>query len=81
MMPLEGFSVQHACHLAQVGRAGFYREWEEQEPRQLDTLLRDAMQRIALSNRLYGYRRITAAFAARRPRREPQTRAAADEGR
>jgi putative transposase len=62
MMPLEGFSVQHVCQLAQVGRAGFYRQWEEREPRQFDTLLRHDMQRIAISNRLYGYRRITAAL-------------------
>lgn len=59
MMQLEGFSVEQACRTAQVSRAGFYRDFLDREPRQADTLLRDAIQKIALANRLYGYRRIT----------------------
>lgn len=61
-MQLEGYCVARACELARLSRAGFYRGWEQKAPRQLETTLRDAMQRIALSNRCYGYRRVTAAL-------------------
>jgi transposase InsO family protein len=47
------------CELAQVSRAGFYRSWEDRAPREAETALRDAVQRIALANRHLGYRRIT----------------------
>jgi len=60
MMQLEGFSVEHACYLARVSRAGYYRHWQDHEPRELDTQLRHAIHQIACSNRVYGYRRITA---------------------
>jgi transposase InsO family protein len=60
MMRLEGFQANHACDLAHVSRAGFYRHYEEHEPRQADVALRDLIQRIALDNRFYGYRRVTA---------------------
>jgi putative transposase len=60
MMQLEGFRAEHACEVARVSRAGFYRHYEEHEPRQADVELRDAIQRIALANRCYGYRRVTA---------------------
>ena len=60
MMQLEGFRAEHACEVARVSRAGFYREYAEHEPRQADVDLRDAIQRIALANRYYGYRRVTA---------------------
>jgi putative transposase len=61
-MQLEGYSVSRACELARISRAGFYRQWAERAPRQLETSLRDAMQRTALANRCYGYRRVTAAL-------------------
>lgn len=61
-MQLEGYSVARACDLARLARAGFYRQWEQKAPRQLETALRDAMQRVALWNRCYGYRRVTAAL-------------------
>jgi len=61
-MQLEGYSVARGCELARISRAGFYRQWAEKAPRQLETALRDAMQRIALGNRCYGYRRVTAAL-------------------
>jgi transposase InsO family protein len=61
-MQLEGYSVARGCELARLSRAGFYRQWAEKAPRQLETALRDAMQRIALQNRCYGYRRVTAAL-------------------
>jgi len=60
MMQLEGFRADHACHLAQVSRAGFYRHYLEHEPRRADVELRDRIQRIVLENRCYGYRRVTA---------------------
>ena len=60
MMQLEGFQANRACDVAHVSRAGFYRHYEEHEPRQADVDLRDLIQRIALENRFYGYRRVTA---------------------
>jgi transposase InsO family protein len=59
-MQLEGYSVARACELARISRAGFYRQWAEQAPREFETGLRDAMQKIALENRCYGYRRVVA---------------------
>src|ERR1039458_4121499 len=60
MMQLEGFQSSHACEIARVSRAGFYRHYEEHEPRQADVALRDLIQRIVLENRCYGYRRVAA---------------------
>jgi putative transposase len=60
MMQLEGFQTSHACDLAHVSRAGFYRHYEEHEPRQADVALRSLIQQIVLENRFYGYRRVTA---------------------
>jgi putative transposase len=59
MMQLEGFQANHACDIARVSRSGFYRRYEEHEPRQADVELRDLIQQIALENRLYGSRRTT----------------------
>jgi hypothetical protein len=36
-----------------VSRAGFYRHYEEHEPRQADVALRDLIQQIVLENRFY----------------------------
>lgn len=61
MMQLEGvLDVRRACELAQVSRAGLYRVYTEQEQRRAETALRDAIQRIVLENRTYGYRRVAA---------------------
>ena len=62
MMPLAGerLSIKEACRAAQVNRAGFYRHFDEQAPRQAETELRDRIQRVALENRFYGYRRVAA---------------------
>lgn len=46
--------------LAQVSRAGYYRRWQTVAPRTAETALRDEVQRLALAERHYGYRRITA---------------------
>ncbi len=57
MMQLEGpLSIGQACDLTRVSRAGFYRHYDEHEPRQADMVLRDAIQRIVLDNRFYGGR-------------------------
>ena len=60
MMQREGFEASHACQIARVSRTGFYRHYEQHEPRQADVVLRDLIQKIALENRFYGYRRVTA---------------------
>jgi hypothetical protein len=46
--------------LAGVSRAGYYRQWAASAPREEDTAMRDLVQRAALANRRYGYRRIAA---------------------
>ena len=48
------------CHLAGVSRAGFYRDWQEQQPGEAETEIRDRIQKEALKHRRCGYRRITA---------------------
>jgi transposase InsO family protein len=50
--------VERLCALTGVSRASFYRRWGESEPLREETALRDAIQRIALAERFYGYRRI-----------------------
>ncbi len=56
-----GLSIERMCQLARVSRAGFYREWEQREPKAEETELRSQGQQIALAQqRGYGYRRITA---------------------
>jgi putative transposase len=51
-------TVDRMCRLAGVSRAGYYRHWAASAPRQEETAIRDAVQRTALANRHYGYRRI-----------------------
>jgi len=65
MMQLEGLRADHACQIALVSRAGFYRHYTEHEPRQADVAVRDLIQRIVLENRFYGYRRVTAELERR----------------
>ena len=48
------------CALAGVNRAGYYRAWAASTPRAEETGVRDAIQRAAIGNRHYGYRRIAA---------------------
>src|SRR5271167_5252454 len=52
--------IDALCRLACVSRAGYYRHWQVSAPRREETGLRDAIQRLALANRHYGYRRIAA---------------------
>ncbi len=51
-------SIQRMCELTGVSRASFYRDWEQKAPGEAETALRDAIQKTALANRGYGYRRI-----------------------
>ena len=53
------------CTLAAVSRASYYRHYGPQPPDdEEESRLRDAIQRIALENRQYGYRRVTPALRA-----------------
>jgi transposase InsO family protein len=58
--PQGDLAVARMCWLAGVNRAGYYRHWRGSAPRQEATAVRDALQRVALANRRYGYRRIAA---------------------
>ena len=51
-------SVERMCEIAQVSRAGFYREWRAREPTPAEMALRSAVQQAALRYRSYGYRRV-----------------------
>ena len=53
-----GLTIREMCESARVSRAGYYRSWRKQEPKQEQNALRDAIQRLALKHRHYGYRRI-----------------------
>jgi transposase InsO family protein len=50
------------CALTSLSRAGYYRHWRASAPREEAIGVRDAIQRIALENRHYGYRRIARAL-------------------
>lgn len=50
--------IERMCRLADVSRAGYYRHWQASSPLREEAGLRDAIQRLALSNPHYGYRRI-----------------------
>ena len=71
-------TIAEACELATVSRAGFYRNYQEHEPRQADIKLRDRLQRLALQDSKYGYRRLRPGVAAPRMSGERQAGAAAD---
>jgi putative transposase len=45
------------CAFGSVGRAGYYRHWAASAPRREEVAVRDSIQRLALANRHYGYRR------------------------
>jgi transposase InsO family protein len=62
-LPQGEIGIERMCGLAGVSRAGYYRHWQASEPRREETGLRDAIQRLALAHRHYGYRRIAAALA------------------
>ena len=51
-------SVARLCRAAQVSRGSYYRHWQARAPREEEMGLKDALQRLALDHRHYGYRRI-----------------------
>jgi putative transposase len=53
-----GLTIREMCESARVSRASYYRSWKQREPKQEQTALRDAIQRLALKDRHCGYRRI-----------------------
>jgi transposase InsO family protein len=53
-------AVDRMCQLAGVSRGAYYRGWGRLSPGREETALRDAIQRLALAHRHYGYRRIAA---------------------
>jgi putative transposase len=54
-----GFGIERMCRLGGVSRAGYHRHRRASVPRREATELRDAIQRLALAHRHYGYRRIS----------------------
>jgi putative transposase len=58
--PQSAATIRRLCQLGGVSRAGYYRHFEARAPRRADADLRDAIQRLSLAHRHYGYRRITA---------------------
>lgn len=62
MMSQQGnLGIERMCRLAQVSRAGFYRQLRRREPSEEEMLVRTAIQEIAVAHRRrYGYRRICA---------------------
>jgi putative transposase len=55
-----GPAIERLCRITGVSRASFYRHWSQAEPEREETAARDQVQRLALTYRHYGYRRITA---------------------
>ena len=51
-------AIARLCALGGVSRAGYYRHFGPHPPKRDDADLRDLIQKIALDNRRYGYRRI-----------------------
>lgn len=54
------YRIERMCRLAGLSRAGYYRHWQASAPKAEETELRDAIQRLVLTHRAYGYRRVTA---------------------
>ena len=59
-LPQGALTIERMCAVAGVSRAGYYRHWGASAPRQEETGVRDAIQRLALAHPHYGYRRIAA---------------------
>jgi putative transposase len=52
--------IEPLCFLSGLPRSGYYRHWHASAPRQEETALRDAIQRLSLADRKLGYRPILA---------------------
>jgi len=59
-LPQGELTIERMCALVGVSRAGYYRAFAASSPRAEETGVRDAIQRAAIANRRYGYRRIAA---------------------
>ena len=60
MQPQAHRTIESLCRIAGVSRAGFYRHWQEHEPRVEETEVRAQVQQIVLAHRgNYGYRRVS----------------------
>jgi hypothetical protein len=57
-MPQGELTVARMCALSHPSRAGYYGHFRALASRQEPTSVRDAIQRIAIEHRFYGYRRI-----------------------
>ncbi len=57
-LPQGELTFEQMCALVGVSRAGYYRAWAASAPRAEETGLRDSIQRVAIANRQYGYRRL-----------------------
>ncbi len=77
-LPQGELTIERMCTLTALNRAGYYRHWRRSAPREEAMTVRDAIQRVALENRHYGYRRITRQLRREGVGREPQTRVAPD---
>jgi len=59
-MQIQGeLRIRDYCELAEVSRSSYYRRWQQRQPSEEEMALRSALQRMALSRRHYGYRRLT----------------------
>ena len=54
----EGLTIREMCESAAVSHASYYRSWRKKEPKEEEIALRAAIQRLAVKDRHYGYRRI-----------------------
>jgi putative transposase len=59
-IPQGTLPIERMCALTGVSRASYYRHWHQVAPRREETALRDVLQRLAVSHRHYGYRRLNA---------------------
>jgi hypothetical protein len=48
-LPQGELTIERMCALAGISRAGYYRHWAASAPRQEETGVRDAIQRLALA--------------------------------
>jgi len=60
MQPQAHLSIESMCRSGRVSRAGFYRHWQQREPRGEEMELRAQVQQIVVTHRRnYGYRRVS----------------------
>ena len=56
-------TIEEACDLARVSRAGYYRAWEQSEPLAVETAVRDRVQQLSLAYPQHGSRRLVKLLA------------------